>query len=474
MKETKLVALILVVYYQNKELALHRYLQRQYFKSDGLEFILWEHIRKIIRKGDLNHKYLERIYIQKKLFHDDSKSLNRTASRLYLRIKKFMIERFLDKNQIIQDWLFRESIKVKSLPENRLKNLVTDGLLNSEIKPKNRTEEAFQYFIRFHLNYELYQELNRENHNIDLFNKVRYLFNEYFIRYYEVLEIEKEQRQKMFNEEIVNLIELKIERSPESRIEILLAKAKNLEKNSQEFDYCKNELITLVENNLITRERQLTIFSLIFNFANRQSTKGNKKYLLDNIESYVYLAFDKQILYNNNRLPIYMYTNFLSLVASSREIKPIQEYADKYLKDINEKDIRKANYFTEIFIAFYKKNYERVVEIIHINEYNVTLGFDFGLRVRIWRFLICSFYELRNEDSLMNALQSFRRYVKGQTMPENRKDIDYKFIQYTRKIYKCKSQQVLKKIEVDLEKEANLVYKQWLSEKIKESYSRLL
>lgn len=473
MKETKLVALISIVHHQNRVTALHKYLQRQYFKSDGLEFILWEHIRRIVKKGNLNHNRLERKYIQKELFNDDLKSLNRTSSRLYLRIKNFTIEQFLDDNSIIQDWLFRESIKTEYISENRLKSLVTDSLLNSDIKPKNRIEDAFQYFMRFHLNYELYQEKNLENTiDIDLFNKVRHLFNEYFIRYYEDLEIEKEQLRQSYIDKIVDLIGLNVEKTPNNRIDLLLKKAKQLELYPSYFEFCKNEFIDLVNDCKITRERQLVIFPLILNFANRQSIKGNKQYLLSNIEYFLYLGFDKHILYTNNRLPIFIYTNFLSLVSSSRDIKPIEQYAAKYVKDVEEKDLNMAHYFTEIFIAFYKKDYQQVVDIIHINERNVKIGFSLNLRIRIWRFLICSFFELKHEDALMNALQSFRRYIKGQTIPENKKDIDFRFIAYTRKIYKCTTLLTLQKIEKALNKEDNLIYRNWLEDKIKESYSK--
>ena len=111
---------------------------------------------------------------------------------------------------------------------------------------------------------------------------------------------------------------------------------------------------------------------------------------------------------------------------------------------------------------------------VDINENDITIGFEMSLKVRFWRFLICSFYELKRDDALMNALQSFRRYIKGQTIPENKKIVDYRFINYTRKIYRCKNQQILQKIEANLNQEDNVVYREWLEDKIKESYSRLL
>lgn len=469
----KLVALISIVHKQKKMTALHRYLQRQYTQPEVLELMLWEHIRKIIKRSRPDTKRLQREYILTNLFGDDAKSLNRTASRLYSKVKHFMMESFLNDNQIVQEWVFRESLKTEGVPDNRLKNLITDGLLNSDIRPKSRVEEAFQYFIRFHLNYELYQELSLANtRNVDLFNKVRDLFNEYFSRYYEDLEIEKEQLLQGNTYEVVDLIGINIKQSPRNRIELLLKKAKHLEIYASYFDFCKNELADLIDNNQITRERQLVIFPLIMNFATRQSVKGNKHYLLDNIEYFIYLGFDKQILYTNSRLPLFIYTNFLSLVASSRNPNLIEQFANKYVNDVEEKDLEKAIYFTDIFIAFYKKDYQRVVDIIHINERNITLGFQYGLKMRIWRFLICSFYELKQEEALMNALRSFRRYIKGQTITEDKKNIDFRFISYTRKIYKCKNLTVLRKIEEDLNREDNLIYRNWLEDKIKESYSK--
>ena len=473
MQDTKLVNLISIVHKQRKNTALHKYLQRQYFKSDGLEFMLWEHIRRYVRKNDLLNKKLTRNYIETNLFNNDRSSLNRTSSRLYLRIKNFMIEGFLGENQIIQDWLFREAIKVDKSIENRLNNLVTDSLLNTERKPVNRTEQAFLLFIRFHLNYEIYQERSLENYDVELFNKVRRLFNQYFIRYYEVLEIEKEQRQRLLSEEVVDLVQLKVEKTAQNRVEALLEKAQRLETTPSNFEFCKNELINLVDNGLIIRERQLTIFPLVFNFANNQAVKGNKSYLLNNIDDFIYLGFEKQILYTKNKLSIFIYTNFLSLVAANREVEPIEDYAKRYLEDIEDKEKNKARFFTDIFIAFYKKDFERVVQIIYVNEHEVKIGFEFSMRMRIWAFLICSYFELKWEEALLSSLQSFRRYIKGQLIADNTKPIYYKFISYIRRLIRCSTLNVLRKIEADLEQEDNVFYMKWLKEKIKESYSKL-
>lgn len=470
MKNTKIVALIDIVKHQNKLIILNRYLQRQFFKSDGMELMLWQHLKKIIKKGNLESRILERDYVQEHLFDNNVKALNRTSSRLFQRIRNFMIEEHLEENQIIRDWLFRESIKTDKLHNNRLKFLLTETLLNTNHEPKNRVEEAFQYFLRFHVNYELYQEQALENTNIELFNKVRSLFNEYFIRYYKILEIEKEERQQSYTEDIIELVIGKVEKQPQDRIESLIENVKILDTNPEGFEYCKEEFKELVDNNLITREKKLLIFPLILNFANRQAVKGDKTYLLDNIEYYIEFGIEKQIMYVNYQLPIFVYTNYLSLIAAKHETQPIEEFAEKYLDDIEDKDRQKAKYFTDIFIAFYKKDYQRVVDIIHINENDIKVGFEFGLRSRVWRFLICSYFELKQTESLMSALQSFRRYIKRQIVSENKKSLDYKFIQYTRKIYKCTNLSSVQKVETQLSQEDNVVYRKWLNEKIKESY----
>lgn len=473
MYNTKLTNLLILIHQQKRFAALHRYLQRQYDNNEGLEFKLWEHLKRYIARKELKSKRLDRKYIEDNLFNKDKKSLNRTASRLYHRVREFMIYEYLSENEIIEDWLFRESL---SKENNRLKDLMTDKLIDDVRKPKTETERKLQLFIKFHLNYEKYQEMALGNNNLELFNKVRQLFNDYYMKYYEILEIEKGQRATMRKEDIVPLVELN-EKKQQLTIkssEEILKKMKELDKDPESFDDCKNGFLQLVREDRVTTEMQLTLYSMLFNFAIRQSYKGSKTYLLGNIEDFMYLGFERRILYVNEKIPIYIYTNFLSLIASEHNSEKIKSYAEKYLEEVEEKELKKAYFFTHLFIDFYDKRYDKVSNRIIFNENNVIIGFDFSLRMRIWKFLTCSYFELNEEETLMKALQSFRRYIKGQTVADIKKQMNYNFINYTRMIYKCRDKEGLLKIEDELSNEKVITYKDWLIEKIKESHSKLL
>ncbi len=450
---------------QRKILALQRYMNRQYFKEETLEYQLWEHLKYYVLKGNINTTRLNREYIERLLFEDDHSSLNRTVSRLYQRLVNFMIEQYLEKHLIVKDWLFVQSLYHK---KNRLHELMVDKLINDDRKPVNPTEAVFQSSIRFHLAYELYQERSLGDTDVKLFNKVRLLFNDYYSKYYDLLEIEKQQRVEALDETVVDLVKLKNAPEEKEDATTLLSKLQLLENHPHYFEYCKNEMLRLVRTEEMSKQEQLLLYPILLNFAIRQSNQGNKDYLLNNINDLLYLGFDKKILCIKEHIPINIYVNFLSLAASTRMAAPIKEYAVKYLEMVEPNELVKARFFTKIFIAFYEEDYNQVIHIINVNEDNVSIGFNYGMRMRIWVFLICSYYELRDEERYIKSLQSFRQYLKKQSISDTNRKINYNFVSFARNMYKMKKKSELMQLEENLKNTKDVFYKEWLLEKIKE------
>lgn len=475
MYNTKLMNLLILIEEEEKMELLHKYLRRQYDKNDALQLHLWEYFRKNLCKRTEAPELFKRSYIQEKLFNNNKKSLNRTASRLFLKVKSYMIEGYLAENQITEDWLFRESVKNT---KSRIKELMTERLINDERKSENRIEDALQLFIKFHLNYEKYQEQSLMNSDVQLFNKSRELFKEYYTRYFSILEAERKQREKMFDEDILSLTALNEDKNEAalSEVDILFEQVKRLEENPnmEDFNYCKDTFLEFVENGKISREMQLTIFSVIMNFANRQSKEGSKEYLFTNINYFIYLGLDKKILYVDNKISMYIYINFLSLVAGYRKLKDIEDYTFKYEEDVD--DIDKASFFSTLFIEFYSGNYEGVIDNININENNISIGFEYSFRIRIWVFLMCSYFEVKNEEALAKVMNSFRRYLKSQMISDVLVKIYLNLMQYIKDIFKAnKINNIteLNKIEIKLANEKLITYENWLKEKIKESQIRI-
>lgn len=471
MQNTKLINVCIYIHQEGKFRQLQKFLGRQYEQNDLLELKLWEHLKRYIGRGSYQSNFLKQAFILETLFDNDKRALNGTASRLYSKIKNYMVEDYLSENSIMKDWLFRESLKGN---KNRLLELETEKLINDDRKPKTRIESALQLFIKFHLNYEKYQEESLKNSDVRLFNKTRELFREYYTRYHKILEAERFQRNKMFKEDIVPLVDLKYdEQDGLSEPEILFEKAKRLEENPnmEDFNDCKDRFLKMVEGGKVSREMELALFSEIMNFANRQSKKGNKEYFFLNIDYFIDLGLDKKILYVNNKIPIYIYVNFLSLVAGHRKLKDIKNYAYQHKNDVD--DTQKADFFSTLFIEFYSQNYQTVIDIININENNISIGFDYSNRIRIWVFLMCSYFEVKDEEALMKAMNSFRRYLKSQTSTELSIVIYGNLIRFIREIFKADTIDKLNEIETKLANEKLITYEAWLNEKIKESRLRL-
>ena len=56
---------------------------------------------------------------------------------------------------------------------------------------------------------------------------------------------------------------------------------------------------------------------------------------------------------------MYIYVNFLSLVAGHKTIEDIKNYVYQYEQDVD--DVNKAKFFSTLFIEFYSKNYQNVI-----------------------------------------------------------------------------------------------------------------
>lgn len=445
---------------------INRKLLKQFSKDDALELKLWSHIKKssqLKRNKDLR---LDKAYILDNFFSDDLKSLNRTASRLFKRIKSILVYEFIQDNPIIEDWLFRETIKKEP---NRLVQLISDNFIADKYKTNTSFEKDLNSYIQFHVAYEKYLEQSLKNStDISLFIKARQSLEDYYVKYHSILETERFQRSKVKKDE--NIAALK---SPELdknqsllESELLLQKVNALDQNPQYFDFCFNWFTHVVEEELISKEMQKTIFPILYNFSIRNYAKNGKSLQQINIDKIVYLALDKKVLYTEGKLSAFIYVALLSAISVYPE--KTETYVKKYLKEVDNKEHNKASYISKLYIAFYNNKFEEVLSIINKNEDDVSLGFDTSLKSKIKFFLLRSYFELGDEEKFLKEYWGSKKYYKSQNLSQRKEDQLINALEFLKQLYFINNQKALLKLEQTVINQ-NIAMKNWLVKKIKES-----
>lgn len=445
---------------------INRKLLKQFSKEDTLELKLWTHIKKSNQLKQSKELRLDKTYILNNLFNGDLKSLNRTASRLFKRIKSILIYDFIEDKPIIEDWLFRAAIK--KIP-NRLVLLISENFIADKYETKTSFEKNFNSYVQFHITYEKYLEDNLKNPtDISLFVKARQSLEDYYVKYHSILESERLQRNRVNKNEAI--VPLKIPTSGKSpsllESELLLQKVNDLDENPQYFEFCLNWFTHVVEEKLIGYEMQKTIFPLLYNFSARNNNENGELLVIKYIDKLTYLALDKKILFTEGKLSVYIYVALLT--STSVHPEKINNYVSKYLKEVDAKEYAKANYISNIYIAFYKSQFDEVLSIINRNEDNVRLGFDPSLKSKIRFFLIRTYFELKDDENFIKEYLSAKRYYKSLNLPKSKEDTLIYAIKFLKELHYVNNRNALLKLEAKIENK-NIAIKNWILKKIKES-----
>jgi len=445
---------------------INKKLVKSFLKEDALELRLWSHIKKCSKLKNQKKLKLQRNYVIENLFNGDAKSLNRTASRLYKRIKSILTNEFIQDKPLIEDWLYRETLKEKP---NRISQLITEGIIANKYESATSFEKNLNSYIQFHVTYEKYLEDSLQNFaDASLFVKARQDLENYYIKYHSILETEKQQRESVKTNENIKILQKPVLDKNQSLLEseLLLQKANSLNDNPQYFSFCLNWLIHLVEENLISKEMQKTIFPILYNFSLRNYTKEKQSLQQKYIDKIIYLALDNKVLYTEGKLSAFIYVNLLSAI-SVNSIKT-KNYVKRYLKEVDPQEYSKANYISKLYVAFYNNQFEEVLNIINKNEDNVSLGFDTSLKSKVRLFLIRAYFELRDEENFIKQYAGTKRYYKSQNLSKQKEISLINALEYMKEFFYIENSESLLILESKVQNK-DIALKTWLMKKIKES-----
>ncbi len=227
------------------------------------------------------------------------------------------------------------------------------------------------------------------------------------------------------------------------------------------------ELVSNIKAHINTfpKEEAKGIFEAAINYCVRKANSGQSKYLEELFNLYNIGLESEVILVNGEITP----TSFRNICFCSLRLEKYQwteDFINKFSPKLNEKYRSNAVTFNLARVFWYKKEFEKVIELLRDVEYEDIL---YNINSKIT--LLSVYYELDEFEAFESLVQSFKAFLRRQkAMPDKRKLNYSNFIKYSDRLSKINAgdSDKIKLFKTDLEKEKLVSSKFWLLEKAEE------
>ena len=170
--------------------------------------------------------------------------------------------------------------------------------------------------------------------------------------------------------------------------------------------------------------------------------------------------------YDSGFLSPTSFRNIVFFALRTKEFEWAQAFVESYGERLKEEHRENAVTFNLARIAFYKKDFNKVIELLQIVEYN-----DIFYNLVSRTFLLASYYELDEFDSLEAAINSANIYLRrNKGISESQKKLYLNQNKYLKKIATINQndKSAIKKLKDQLTETKGVASKPWLIEKINE------
>ncbi|MBK8550024.1 MAG: hypothetical protein IPL53_02775 [Ignavibacteria bacterium] len=201
-------------------------------------------------------------------------------------------------------------------------------------------------------------------------------------------------------------------------------------------------------------------------YCTKRISEGNTGFERELFELYKEEIKEKTYLLNDNSMSPIFYRNVVRSGLDVHETEWVKDFINTFKPELNKKFRDNYYYYCLALYEFNMKNFETSLELISKIKYD-----EIYMKLNSKTLHIQLLYELGYEDSLIDALESFRHFLnKNKFIPEIRKIPFNNFHKFLNKIISVKnrinkSEQDLIQHNISIEK--NLTNKKWLLEKVK-------
>lgn len=210
------------------------------------------------------------------------------------------------------------------------------------------------------------------------------------------------------------------------------------------------------------REEKYTIFNYLINYCTQQHTMPFMKEAFN-----VYKTMLEHNAYSESEsdyMLVNTYRNIVKICISLKETNWLEKFIKKYADKLNPEHRKEMENLSKAHLFFFRKEYEKALE--KLNE--IDLNFDLS-KTDIKTLQLKLYYELNHVESAFHLVVAYRTFLsRTNDMSKDYKRKFKNFIQYYLILLKIKSGTLNEDpsiVKFQIEKEINIVNKQWLMEK---------
>lgn len=406
--------------------------------------------------------------------YNDAKFRKYNTDLLTLLEEFLAIEQF--KSQPLQESTnLLESVAEKKLPELHNTVLKTTKRLSERHVERNANYYFYQYMAekhRFNLTSE-FEKKSASKSKLNFYNvqeindNLDYFFIAEKLRYYCSMlswkNVVKHDIELLFIEDIIELVkDKKYFNIPTIGIyyQIYLT---TVEPDIEDHYY---KLKDLIKKNLqlFPDQEAKHIFDAALNYCVRKGNKGDKQFYTELLNTYNE-GLEMGVLLVDGEITPTSFRNICLVGLRLGEIAWVENFINEFSGKINPKFRKNAVTFNLARLTLYKRQYEKLVELLSEVEFD-----DLVYTLDSKLMLIIAFYELANKDSAFSSINAFKIFlIRHKNIPDQYKLIFGNFNTYAEKLIKLEfSKKKLEKLRKTIVEDTNVASKNWLIEKIDE------
>jgi hypothetical protein len=229
------------------------------------------------------------------------------------------------------------------------------------------------------------------------------------------------------------------------------------------FNALKNTLFTLkIEQEEDYAPEIAEIWLIVINFAIKKQNQGNRIYVEEALSLYL-KGVELGILLENGQISKKTYSNILVLYILKGDLTSAEQFLFEYKIYLPERE-RENTYLHNLATLYFKKKaFSQVLATLQDVQFTDTLH---NMEAR--RLLLCSYYELGEENALDSLLDSFGIWLRRSKHLGYHRDLYANLVKITRKLMETKYQnkEVREKLRIEIIETKILAGREWLLEKI--------
>ena len=208
------------------------------------------------------------------------------------------------------------------------------------------------------------------------------------------------------------------------------------------------------------------MYNFAINYIVYKINSGHENFLAEYFSLYEDLL-NKEIIFENNELPTKHFLNVITIALRLKKFDWVSNFIETYSQYINEKEKENAVTYTLAQLHLYKKDFNKVLELLRFVEYK-----ELSRKLNSKVMLINTYVELKEIEPLYSLLDSFRTFLGRNTQINKEKQTSFLIlIKFVRRYISIQSTEIqkLKELKLKIEESESFVNKSWLLEKINSS-----